>query len=218
MTQHRLQHTSSTASSQDRQSPAPNQFPAHSQFAISRRMLLYSTLYLQLQVNQWIKSQLPSHLPPNRPLASTPPISLDHRLQVHLQTRSITASQCISEFPITASKCLSKLVRLRPPSSHDHGLQLHLRTRSITASKCISKLGRSRPPSSSLNFFDHSLQVHCWWARAGVRGNGGGLSDGEYWFGRPWGRLTSPHFHLIRIDPIAWILTAGSYHICSLSS
>ena len=132
------------ASSQDWQSPAPSQFP------ISRRISLYSTLYLQLHVNQRIESQLPSCLPPNRPLPSTPLISHDFSLQVYLQTRSITASQGISEVTITASKCISKLARLRPPSSHDHGLHLHLQTRSMTASRCISQLPRWRPPSTSL--------------------------------------------------------------------
>jgi len=38
-----------------------------------------------------------------------------------------------------ASKCISKLARLRPASSHDHGLHVHLQTRSITASKYIFK-------------------------------------------------------------------------------
>ena len=52
--------------------------------------------------------------------------SLDLGLQVHLQTRSITAS-----------KCFSRLARLRSASSHDHGLQVHLQTRSITASMYI---------------------------------------------------------------------------------
>ena len=83
----------------------------------------------QLQVHQWIESQLPSRLPPNRPLPSTPPISLDHSLQVHLQSRSITASQCMSEFTIMASKCISKLARSPPPSSSlhslDHGCHVH---------------------------------------------------------------------------------------------
>ena len=78
------------------------------------------------------------------------------RLQVLVQCRTIMAS-----------KCISKLARLRPPSSHDHGLQMHLQTRSITAfkciseftitaSKCISTLARLRPPSSH----DHGLQLH----------------------------------------------------------
>ena len=52
---------------------------------------------------------------------------------MHLQTRSITASTCISEF----TPC-------RPPSaspnSLDHGLPMHLPTRSSTASKYIVKV------------------------------------------------------------------------------
>jgi hypothetical protein len=71
------------------------------------------------------------------------------RLQVLVQSRSITASKCISE-----------LARLRPPSSHEHGLQVHLQTRSITASKCISEFTRSTSPSASLSSLDLSLQVH----------------------------------------------------------
>jgi len=81
------------------------------------------------------------------PTASLSPLDLS--LQVHLQTRSITASKCISEFMIMASKCIFKLARLRPPSSHDHGLQLHLQTGSITASKCISEFTQSLSPSAS---------------------------------------------------------------------
>jgi len=38
----------------------------------------------QLQVNQWIESQLPLRLPASGPLPSTPPILLDHSRQVHL--------------------------------------------------------------------------------------------------------------------------------------
>jgi len=96
----------------------------------------------QLQVNQWIESQLPSRLPPNRPPLSTPPISLDHSLQVHLQTRSVTASECIS-----------KLDRSRPPSaspnSLDHGLKVHHWVNSTSASKFISQFIRSPSPSAS---------------------------------------------------------------------
>jgi len=71
----------------------------------------------QWPVHWWIESQLPSHLTsdlprPDRPPPSTALISLDHGLQVHLQTRSITASKCISEL-------------------HDRGLQMDLQTRSI---------------------------------------------------------------------------------------
>ena len=85
------------------------------------------------------------------------PISLDHGVQVHLQTRSITASMCIS------------------PISLSHGVQAHLQTRSITASKfalswppsaylqtrsiTASKFARSQPSSVSPNPLDYGLQV-----------------------------------------------------------
>jgi len=85
----------------------------------------------------------------------------DLGIQMHLQTRSITASMCISEFNlILASKCISEL------------LDLGLQTRSITACKCISefnwnpaskyisKLTRSQPPSTFPSSHDHGLQVH----------------------------------------------------------
>jgi len=107
----------------------------------------FSTLP-QLQVNQWIESELPSHLPPKRPPPDWPPpsspsISLNHGLQVHLQTGSITASMCIS-----------KLAWLRrPPSSHDYGLQVHPQTSSNTA----SKLAGSRPRNASLSSLDHGV-------------------------------------------------------------
>jgi len=71
--------------------------------------------------------------------------SLDHVLQVHLQTRSFSPFMCIF-----------KHSRLGPPSSHDHGLPstslnsldhglgVHLQTRTIMASECISTFTRSR--------------------------------------------------------------------------
>ena len=79
---------------------------------------------------------------------SASPISLDHGLQVHLQTRSITAS-----------KCISNLARLRPAILHKHGLQVHLQTRSMTISECISKFTRSLPPSVSPNMLHYRHQV-----------------------------------------------------------
>jgi len=108
-----------------------------------------------------------------RPPPSTPPISLDHGFQVHLQTRSLSASkvrmimafQCnapdfvdhglqmhLQTRSITAYKFISKLVRLRPPSAY-------LQTCSITDSQCISQLTQSRPPSASRNLLNHGLQV-----------------------------------------------------------
>jgi len=108
---------------------------------------------------------------------SPSPNSLDHGLQlhiwvhlifaleVHLQTRSIPASKCISELTWSSvSNCISKHARSRPPSaslsSLDVGLQAHLQTRSITASNCISEFTQSPSPSSSPHLLDPSLQVH----------------------------------------------------------
>jgi len=139
---------------------------------------------------------------------SVSPNSLDHGLQVYLQTRSITAS-----------KCISKLARSRPPSVSPDSLDYGLQVRTIMASMCISKLARSQPPSASLSSLDLSLKVHLQTrsitaskcisefmitaskcisntldqlylqgATAVVRryrGNGGGQGDGEYIFGRP---------------------------------
>jgi len=109
-----------------------------------------------------------------------PPRSHDHGLQVHLHTRLITISECISKFTrsrppsvspdsldhglqahlqtrsITASKCISKLTWLWSSNSLDHGLQVHLQTRSITA----SKFARSCPPSASIHSLVHNLEVH----------------------------------------------------------
>jgi len=108
-----------------------------------------------------------SNLARSRP-PSASPNSLDHGLQVYLQTHSITACKLRT---IMASKCISKLARSRPPSaslsSLDLSLQVHLQTHSITASKCISEftitaskcisqLARLRPPS----LHHHGLQLH----------------------------------------------------------
>ena len=72
---------------------------------------------------------------------------------MHLQTRSIAAS-----------KCISRLDRSRPPSaslsSLHLGLPVHLQTRSITACKCFSEFTPSWPPSPSTNSIDHGLLVH----------------------------------------------------------
>ena len=77
------------------------------------------------------------------------PNTLHHSLQGHLQTRSITASKCISEFNlILASKYISKLAPSWPPSA--------FLTYKISASKCIFKLARSRPMCASLS------SIRCW--------------------------------------------------------
>jgi hypothetical protein len=90
-----------------------------------------------------------SKLAPSRPPPASDLSSLHLGLQVHVQTHSIMASQCIP-----------KLDRSRHPSACpnwlDHGLPVHPQTRSITASKCISRLARLWPASS----YNHNLQVY----------------------------------------------------------
>jgi len=71
------------------------------------------------------------------------------RLQVLVQSRSITAS-----------KCISKLARSRPPTVSPASLDYGLQVRTIMASKCISKLARSRPPGASLSSPDVGIQLH----------------------------------------------------------
>jgi len=99
----------------------------------------------------WLPSISPNML--NCSLQSSALSSLDLGVQVHLQTCSITASKCISEF-----------TRSRPPSaspnSLDHGLQMQLWFNSISASKCTSTLPRTRPPSAYLSSLNLGLQVH----------------------------------------------------------
>jgi hypothetical protein len=84
---------------------------------------------------------------------STRPNLLDYSMQVHLQTRSITASKCI--FKLAPLLCPSA-----SPNSLDHGIQVHLQSGSITASWWISKLARLRSLGASPNSLDHSLQVY----------------------------------------------------------
>jgi len=149
----------------------------------------------QWRVNQWIESEFPPHLFPNPPRPvqtppSTPTLSIDHGLQVHLQICSGTASKWIAEFTrsrppsasphsldhglnlhlslhsLSASKCISKLARLWPPSaslySLNHGRQLHHWIHLLSASMCISQLTRLWPPGASPNSLDHGLQLHLW--------------------------------------------------------
>jgi len=115
---------------------------------------------------------------------SSPGAPCIDRLQVLIQSHSITASKCISKLgqsrpPIVTpnsldygrqvrtnmpSKCISQLARSRSRSaslcSLNHGLQVYLQIRSFTASKCLSKLTRSRPWSISLSLLDCHFQVH----------------------------------------------------------
>jgi len=91
--------------------------------------------------------------------------SLDHGLQVHLQTCSITSSKHISVFNlISACRCIFKVAQLRPPSAspnlHYYGLPVHLQAYSIKASKYISMFKTSPPLSASLSSLDRHLQAH----------------------------------------------------------
>jgi len=106
--------------------------------------------------------------------------ALSRPLSAYLQTRSITASKCISNLAqlwppsaspnslnyglqvrtIMASKCIS-------PKLLDHGLQAHLESCSIMESKCISKLAQIWPPGLHV----HGLQVH-WHSRLTMASKG----------------------------------------------
>jgi len=179
MSWHRVQHTPSTASTQDCLSSLHfhhYELTPESSFSFRRTSLhdrppsAGSPWELKGQVtlshshgceltNWWIESNHPVRRPSTAPKYSSnlarsrppsaSPISLNHGLQVHLQTRSITAS-----------KCISKLARLLPASSHEHRLQVHLQARSITILECISKFTRSLHPSVSPNMLGYRLQVH----------------------------------------------------------
>jgi len=94
--------------------------------------------------NWWIESKHPAGLQ-----VLFQPCSIG--LQVHLQTRLITASTCISEFTRSWPPSAS-------PNSLDHGLQVRI----IMASKRISKLGWSWSASASPKSLDYGLQVHRW--------------------------------------------------------
>jgi len=95
---------------------------------------------------------------------STPPILIDHGLQVHLWVHSISASVHLQSRSIMTSECISKFTRSRPPSAFlssldlglsscpnllNHGVQVQNWIHSISASKCIPKLARSRSPCAS---------------------------------------------------------------------
>ena len=138
----------------------PTQSPLIRQLSMSIQRKCQLVAFPQLQVNKLN----------NRVSASGTPSS--GHLPVLIQSRSITATKCITKVArsqplsvspnplnhslqvhlqthsITASKCMFRLPRLRPSSLHDNGLKVHLQTRSIMASMCISP-----------NSLHHSLQV-----------------------------------------------------------
>jgi len=146
--------------------------------SFSRPCCTQFSTFPQSRVNQWMESPLPSCIPPELPSAycpppSTPPISHDHGLQVHLPTGSITTCKCISNLldhslrwdpnvhSIPASQCMSRLTQSWPPnaslSSLNLGLQLNLRTRLMMASKCFTKFAQLCPRSASLSSLELGL-------------------------------------------------------------
>jgi len=175
MSWHRVQHTPSTASTQDCLSSLhSHDYELTPQCSFSfRRTSLYDRLpsasspcELKSKVtlshshgckltNWWIEF----HYPVRRPSTaskytsnlarsrppSASPNSLDHGHQVYLQTHSITACKFAQAWPPSAS-----------PISLDYSLQVHLQTPLITA----SKFTRSLPPRVSPNTLDYRLQVH----------------------------------------------------------
>jgi hypothetical protein len=74
-------------------------------------------------------------------------------LKVHLQTCSIMASKCITEF-----------TQFQPPRVSpyflNHALVVHLLVHSIWASMHISEFTQSWPPSASPNLLDDRLWVY----------------------------------------------------------
>ena len=118
-----------------------------------------------LRVIQWIWSQLPSHLPPELPQPDWPPwstalILLDHGLLVHLQTRSIIATKCISNLPqLRPPSSIDQRILCASQNSLDYGLGVHVETGLFTASKCISRLLRLWPPSSHDGGLQMNLQA-----------------------------------------------------------
>jgi len=124
--------------------------------------------------NWWIESQHPARHPSTTSKYSSTLARLrrassnNPALQVHLQTRMITASKLARSRPpnayiqtrsITASKCISKLAQSRPPSVYLNSLNYSLQVCTMMDSKCIYKLARSRSRSASLSALDHGLQV-----------------------------------------------------------
>jgi len=108
---------------------------------------------------------------------SRPPSVSPNSLVYGLEVRKIIASKCISKLPrlrpprafpqtrsITASKCISNLSWSWFWSTSlnwlDQGLQVYFQIQLITASKFISRLTHSRPRSVSLSSLDYHFQAH----------------------------------------------------------
>jgi len=167
---HRVQHTLSTAYTEyyihrALHHPYTDCLPLPASLSSrSRPCCTQFSSFPKLQHNQWIESQLLWRLPlilppPDWPPPSTAPISLDHGLQVHRQTRLITIFESILKFTWWWPPSVS-------PLSLDHNLQVYLHTcsitafevnlhtGSITASQCITIFSPSQPPSVSPNSFN----------------------------------------------------------------
>jgi len=94
------------------------------------------------------------------------PSSHNHPVHVHLQTHLITASKFTVSWSssaylqtrtISASKCISKLVGLQPPSVSLNSLHHTFQGYKIIGSKFISKLDRSRHRNASGSPLNHGL-------------------------------------------------------------
>jgi len=151
-----FQHTSL----QDWPRPANSSWELKCKFTLSHS---HSCELLYLTDDLSLSTQHASH----EPLPSTPPIMLDHGLQVHIQSRLNTASKFTQSWPpsgshlsldhglwfhtIIVSKCISNFTWLWPPNasliSLDFGLQVHYPTHLIKASKCMSEYTQSQHPS-----------------------------------------------------------------------
>jgi len=150
MSWHRVQHTPSTASTQDFLSSLHShdyQLTPECRFSF-RRASLYDRPPSASSLWE-LKSKVTS--------------SHSHRWD---STNRWVESQHRVRRPSTASTYSSNLTRSRTPSaspnSLGHGLQVHLQTRSITASKCISKPARLWAASASPNSLYYSLGVYLW--------------------------------------------------------
>ena len=157
----------------------------HHQPVLSERSMVQSPRHIPTITNyitdEWSVSTWHTS---NQPPPSTPSLSPHHGIQVHHQTRSITALECISKFTqsqpssitphspgyrlqvpmIWTSKCISRLTQSQPRSpsvsSTNYGLHMYIQTHLMTASLCVSKLTQSHPPSVSVYSFNYGLQVH----------------------------------------------------------
>jgi len=107
MTLHRVPHTLSTAYSEycmiSRLTVSPSQ-PVSHRSSVCRSCCTHISIVARSRVNQSIEFLLPWRLypdlhSPDQPPASTPSISMDHGLNVHLHTRSMAASKFAQQWP-----------------------------------------------------------------------------------------------------------------------